>query len=114
MARNVRDPLALAVRHSLSEILKRVGPYSSARISNATVHRTSWSIRPRGLEFKRYPSDDDISLREYKLINKFVANIQVKLAQAIAAKGFNMSKVTVGWHFGTGLYLNVRVELEND
>ena len=114
MARKVTDPLALGVRHALSDILKRVGPYSSARISKGTIHRTSWAIRPRGLEFKRYPSDDDISLREYKLINKYVANIQEKLARLIAAQGFNMSKVTVGWHFGTGLYLNVRVELEHD
>lgn len=114
MARKVKDPLALAVRHSLSTILKRVGPYSSARITNSTIHRTSWPIRPRGLEFKRYPSDDNISLREYKLINKFVAGIREKLARSIASKGFNMSKVMLGWHFGAGLYLNVRVELEND
>ena len=114
MARKVKDPLALVVRHALSDILKRVGPYSSARISNATIHRTSWPIRPRGLEFKRYPSDDNISLRELKLINKYVATIREKLARSIAGKGFNMSKVTLGWHFGAGLYLNSRVELEND
>ncbi len=121
MARKVKDPLALGVRHALSDILKRVGPYSSARISNGTIHRTSWPIRPRGLEFKRYPSDDDISLREYKLINKYVAGIREKLARAIACQGrdgspngFDMSRITVGWHFGAGLYLNVRVGLVND
>lgn len=114
MTRKVSDPLALAVRHALSKILKRKAPYSSARISAGTVHRTSWGVHPKGLDFKRYPTDDQITLRDLKIINKFVANVQVKLAQAIAAQGFNMSKVTVGWHFGTGLYLNVRVKLEND
>ena len=114
MTRKVSDPLALAVRHALSKILKHKAPYSSARISAGTIHRTSWGVHPKGLDFKRYPTDDQITLRELKIINRFVANIQVKLAKAIAAQGFNMSKVTVGWHFGTGLYLNVRVELKND
>ncbi len=122
MARKVTDPLALAVRQAIAKILKHDGPYSSARISNSTIHRTSWSIYPPGLAFKRYPSDDEISLREYKLINKYVAGIREKLARAIACRGplimgaerYDMSRITVGWHFGTGLYLNVRVELEND
>lgn len=116
MAR-VRDPLALAVRHAVGEILDRSAPYSSARITSGTVHRTSWPIRVSGVEFKRYPSDDQISLREYKLINKYVANIHEKVARAIVVKGFNvckMSDVTISWHFGSGLYLNVRVELEYD
>lgn len=114
MSRKVSDPLALAVRAAVSKILMRKAPYSSARISARTIHRTSWPVYPKGLAFKRYPTDDQITLRELKIINKFVANIQVKLAKAIAAQGFNMSKVTVGWHFGTGLYLNVRVMLTND
>lgn len=114
MARKVSDPLALAVRAAVSKILMRKAPYSSARISAGTVHRTSWRVQPKGLDFKRYPTDDQITLRDLKIINKFVANIQGKLAKAIAAQGFNMSKVTVGWHYGTGLYLNVRVMLTND
>ncbi|KKM81370.1 hypothetical protein LCGC14_1330510 [marine sediment metagenome] len=114
MARKVSDPLALAVRAALSKILKRKAPYSSARISARTVHRTSWGVHPKGLDFKRYPTDDQITLRELKIINKFVANVREKLARAIAPLGYDMSKVTVGWHFGTGLYLNVRVVLKND
>lgn len=114
MARKVKDPLALAVRQAIGKILNHETPYSSARISDSTIHRTSWPISPSGLGFKRYPSDDEISLREYKLINKYVAGIREKLARTIAPMGYDMSKVTVGWHFGTGLYLNVRVELEND
>jgi len=114
MGRKVSDPLALAVRHALSKILKRKAPYSSARISAGTVHRTSWGVHPKGLDFKRYPTDDQITLREYKLINKYVAGIREKLARAIAAQGFDMFEVTVGWHFGAGLYLNVRVGLVND
>ncbi len=113
MARKVKDPLALAVRAAIGKILG-YDPYSSARISKGTVHRTSWPVSVKGLGFKRYPSDDEISLREYKLINKYVANIREKLARTIAPMGYDMSKVTVGWHFGTGLYLNVRVELENE
>lgn len=121
MARKVSDPVALAVRAALSKILMRKAPYSSARIKAGTVHRTSWPIQPKGLDFKRYPTDDQITLREVKLINKFVANVQVKLARALAEQGYDssltgytMERVTLGWHFGSGLYLNARVELTND
>ena len=109
MARKVSDPLAIAVRKAVGEILE-CKPYSSARITGGTIHRTSWSVNPMGLRFLRYPNHDDLFVREVKIIDKFVADITAKLAK----RNLDMSRVKVGWHFGTGLYLNVRVELQND
>ena len=111
MARKVTDPLALSVKAALKEILNRaLGPYSSARITGGTVHRTSWPIQPEGLPFMRYPSDKDLTQAKLNIINGFVVDVANKLS----LRGLDMSKVNVGWHFGAGLYLNVRVVLEND
>lgn len=111
MARKITDHLALSVKKALTEILgTRNGPYSSARIKGGTVHRTSWGVAPEGLPFMRYPNKADLTQEQLNLINGFCVDVANQLSQ----RGLDMSKVNVGWHFGTGLYLNVRVVLEND
>lgn len=112
MARKVTDPLALAVKKAVGEIIHNGWhrPYSSARIAGGTVHRTSWPVTLNGLPFMRYPRKADLTQKHLNIINGFTVDVTNKLSQ----RGFDMSKVNVGWHFGSGLYLNVKVQLEND
>ena len=109
MARIVTDPLALAVKSEIEKILGHKA-YSSARISGGTVHRTSWPIDPPGLPYMRYPKRDDLTVGQVKIINKFVAGVDRKLSKS----GLDMDQVKLSWHFGAGLYLNVRVNLLDD
>lgn len=103
----VKGHNAMLVKQIANKLLG--DPYSSARIGNGTVYRMSYPILAYRIGDLGQGWIDKIAPRDRDKMIK----IKKGLMTAFKKAHVDTSKVTVGFHLGSYVYVNIRVQLDS-